>query len=215
VNRLRRRLDDGIRYFRTRRMRRFARQFAITPETRILDVGGTEYNWLLLDEPPRVTLINLTRDVAPPSRGSFQTLGGDGRYLPFADQSFDLVFSNSVIEHVGGRDEQLLFAREIARVGRSYWVQTPDRGFPVEPHLLTPGLHYLPRDLRRALAREFTVWNMVERPTPDRWEFYIRHCIDEMRLLNAAELAELFPGAAIHHERLCGLSRALIAYRNS
>ncbi len=194
-------------------MQEFARRFAIDEQTRILDVGGTEYNWLLLPRLPQVTLINLTRDVRPPSRPNFRALAGDGRSLPFADASFDLVFSNSVIEHVGNHQDQTCFAREIARVGRRYWVQTPDRTFPVEPHLLTPGLHYLPVKLRARAARRFTVWSLVERPTPDRWEFYIRHCTEEVRLLGRAEFQELFPGASIQRERLLGKSRALIAVR--
>ncbi|MCX6625134.1 MAG: class I SAM-dependent methyltransferase [Acidobacteria bacterium] len=213
MNLPRRWLDAGIRYFRTRRMRKFAEQFAIDENTRILDVGGTEFNWLLLSLPPRVTLINLTRDLKPPSRANFRALAGDGRSLPFADQSFDLVFSNSVIEHVGTPDDQRRFASEIARVGRRYWVQTPDRSFPVEPHLLTPGLHFLPLRYRTRAARCFTVWSLVERPSPDRWEFYIRHCTEEMRLLGARELQELFPDATIRRERLLGKSRALLAIR--
>jgi SAM-dependent methyltransferase len=213
VSLLRRGLEEGIRYFRSRRMRQFAERFAIDENTRILDVGGTEYNWLLLPHPPRVTLINLPRDVQPPSRPQFRALAGDGRGLPFSDQCFDLVFSNSVIEHVGTREDQLRFAREIARVGRRYWVQTPDRSFPVEPHLLTPGLHFLPPRYRTRAARCFTVWSLVERPTADRWEFYIRHCTEEVRLLGAREFQELFPDAAIRRERLLGKSRALIAFR--
>jgi 2-polyprenyl-3-methyl-5-hydroxy-6-metoxy-1,4-benzoquinol methylase len=63
---------------------------------------------------------------------------------PSAARSFDIVFSNSVIEHVGDAESQQQFAHEIARVGRAYWVQTPNRRFPVEPHLLTPFLHFLP-----------------------------------------------------------------------
>ncbi len=65
--------------------------------------------------------------------------------LPFADQSFDLVFSNSVIEHVGSRDTQARFASEIARVGKLFWLQTPNRYFPIEQHLWTPLVHWLPR----------------------------------------------------------------------
>jgi hypothetical protein len=193
-------------------MRRFARTFAVTAETRILDVGGTPFNWSLLDVHPRVTIVNMPRareafDV------HFRSVFADGRALPFPDRSFDIVFSNSVIEHVGDPESQRQFAAEIARVGQSYWVQTPNRRFPVEPHLLTPFLHFLPARWQRRIARKFTVWSLIERPTPDRWEFYIEHYLRDIRLLDAADLRHLFPGANIVPERLGGLTKSLIALR--
>jgi hypothetical protein len=191
-------------------MRRFARTFAVTNETRILDVGGTPFNWSLLDVHPRVTIVNMPR-AREAFDAQFRSVFADGRALPFADRSFDIVFSNSVIEHVGDRENQRRFASEIARVGQSYWVQTPNRSFPVEPHLLTPLLHFLPAKLQRRIARKFTVWALIERPTPDRWEFYIEHYLRDIRLLDAGDLRRLFPGAKIVRERLGGLTKSLIA----
>ena len=205
-------LDSAIRYFRSRRMRRFARTFAITDETRILDVGGAPFNWSLLDVQPRVTIVNMPR-AREAFDAQFQSVFADGRALPFPDRSFDIVFSNSVIEHVGSFESQQKFANEIARVGRSYWVQTPNRSFPVEPHLLTPFLHFLPAPLQRRIARKFTVWSLIERPTPDRWAFYIEHYLRDIHLLTAADLRHLFPGAKIVRERLGGLTKSLIAVR--
>ena len=121
-------------------MRRFAREFAITAETRVLDVGGTPEFWNLLPAPPRVTLLNTPRTRAELA-GAVSWVAGDGRALPFRDRAFDVVFSNSVIEHVGDAQSQQRFAHEVARVGRAYWVQTPNRWFPVEQHLLTPFVH--------------------------------------------------------------------------
>ena len=191
-------------------MRRFARTFAVTNETRILDVGGTPFNWSLLNVHPRVTIVNMPR-AREAFDAQFRSVFADGRALPFSDRSFDIVFSNSVIEHVGDPESQRHFASEIARVGRSYWVQTPNRRFPVEPHLLTPFLHFLPARWQRRIARKFTVWAMIERPTPDRWEFYIEHYLRDIRLLDAADLRRLFPGAKVVHERLGGLTKSLIA----
>lgn len=193
-------------------MRRFARELRVTRETRILDVGGTPFNWLLLDVQPQVTIVNMLR-AREAFDAAFPCVFADGRALPFAAQSFDIVFSNSVIEHVGDRKSQRRFAEEIARVGRAYWVQTPNRKFPVEPHLLTPFLHFLPRNWQRAIARKFTVWSLIERPTPDRWEYYIEHYLNDIRLLDARELREMFPGAAIVRERFGGFTKALIAMR--
>ena len=189
-------------------MRRFARTFELTDETRILDVGGSMFNWEFLRVRPRVTIANL------PSRESidqrFPWVFADGRRLPFADQSFDIVFSNSVIEHVGDWESQQQFAAEIARVGKAYWVQTPNRRFPVEPHLMTPFLHFLPAEWQASVARRFTVWALIERPSADRWKFYIEHYLRDIRLLDAGDMRRLFPGAEIVRERLGGMTKALI-----
>lgn len=195
-------------------MQRFAREFSITSETRILDVGGGPFNWSLLDVKPRVTIVNIPR-AREAFDDHFTCVFADGRRLPFADQSFDIVFSNSVIEHVGDWDSQRAFAAEIARVGRAYWVQTPNRGFPVEPHLMTPFLHFLPRAWQSAIARRFTVWAMIERPSRDRWEYYIEHYLRDIRLVDAGEMRQLFPGTEIVREKLLGMSKALIAVRRS
>ena len=191
-------------------MRRFSRTFAVTDETRILDVGGTPFNWSLLDVQPRVTIVNMPR-AREAFDAQFRSVFADGRALPFADRSFDIVFSNSVIEHVGNFESQKQFAAEVARVGRAYWVQTPNRSFPVEPHLLTPFLHFLPARWQRRIARNFTVWSFIERPTRDRWEFYVEHYLRDIRLLDAAALRALFPDAKIVRERLAGLTKSLIA----
>jgi Methyltransferase domain len=193
-------------------MRRFAREFGVTNETRILDVGGTPFNWLLLDVRPHITIVNMPR-AREAFDEHFTCVFADGRELPFADDSFDIVFSNSVIEHVGDRESQRQFAEEVTRVGRAYWVQTPNRMFPVEPHLLTPFLHFLPAAWQRRIARNFTVWALIERPSPDRWEFYIEHYLRDIRLLDAADMRRLFPGAEIVREKLGGLTKALIAVR--
>ncbi len=193
-------------------MRRFASTFGVTAETRILDVGGTPFNWSLLDVQPCVTIVNMPR-AREAFDAHFQSVFADGRALPFRDHSFDIVFSNSVIEHVGDAASQARFAKEIARVGQAYWVQTPNRRFPVEPHLLTPFLHFLPAALQRRTARKFTVWALLERPTRDRWEFYIEHYLRDIHLLDAGDLRRLFPGAKIVRELLGGLTKSLIAVR--
>jgi hypothetical protein len=201
---LRELLYATIRRFRRDRMAEFQRAFQLEPGTHILDVGGTALNWSLLDARPKITLLNL------PTDGEADVVG-DGRYLPFRDRSFDIVFSNSVIEHISSPEDQQRFADEIRRTGRAYWVQTPDRHFPIEPHLVTPFLHWLPKGARVAIARRFTIWSLLERPSRDRWEFYIRHCAEEVRLLDARELRRMFPEARIIRERFLGLSKSLIA----
>src|SRR5579863_10768587 len=90
-------LADAMRRFRARRMQEFVKRFQVTPGTRILDVGGTPSNWLLADVRPSVTLLNMPRGQEQCEQG-FTFVSGDGCELPFPDQSFDIVFSNSVIE---------------------------------------------------------------------------------------------------------------------
>ena len=193
-------------------MQRFARELAITAETRVLDVGGTPETWDMLAVRPQVTLLNTPRTRAELAGASWW-VAGDGRALPFRDGAFDVVFSNSVIEHVGDAESQRRFAGEVARVGRACWVQTPNRWFPVEQHLLTPLVHWLPKRWQRWIVPRFTVWNALVRPTADRRAFYLAHYLDEVRLLSAGEFAALFPGARVIRERVCGWTKSLVAVR--
>ena len=192
-------------------MRRFARELGITPETRVLDVGGTPDYWNMLPDPPRLTFLNML--YAREDLAGIPWVAGDGRSLPFRDAAFDVVFSNSVIEHVGDAASQERFASEVARVGRGYWVQTPNRGFPLEQHLLTPFIHWLPRSWQRAIVPRFNVWSAVTRVDAQRRRFFLEHYLTDLRLLNAAEVQSLFPGAGVIRERWCGITKSLVAVR--
>ena len=200
------------RRFRVRRMALLARTIGLTEHTQVLDVGGTIEIWRLAPVMPRLVLLNEARARYEIGSGEAVVLG-DGASLPFADQSFDLVFSNSVIEHVGSRIEQARFANEIARVGKQYWVQTPNRYFPIEHHLWTPFVHWLPRRWQAAVTRRFSVWQMFARVTPAQREFYVNHYLNSIRLLAASDLRELFPGATVVRERFLGFTKSLIAWR--
>jgi hypothetical protein len=124
-------------------MARFARTFGPDEPSLVLDVGGSAFNWRLCALRCPVALLNVS---APADAKSLpprlEPLVGSGTDLPCADGSVDVVFSNSVIEHVGDAGAQRRFAQELRRVGRRLWVQTPARWFPFEPHLLTPFVHY-------------------------------------------------------------------------
>jgi hypothetical protein len=191
-------------------MERFAREFEITPATRVLDIGGTPDCWDLLPVRPQLVLLNMPR-AKEDLGGAASWVAGDGRHLPFRDGAFDLVFSNSVIEHVGDAASQRRFAAEVARVGRTYWVQTPNRWFPVEQHLLTPIVHWLPRPWQRIIVPRFNLWMFLTGVTGDRRRFYIDHYLTDIRLLTAAEVRTLFPRARIIHERFCGITKSLVA----
>src|SRR5947208_5184897 len=137
-------LERAFRYFRSRRLRLFERTFNISERTRILDVGGSPEIWSFSRGRPQLTILNMPSALSP-HRDHANLVGADGRMLPFSDGAFDIVFSNSVIEHVGTREDQRLFANEVARVGRNYWIQTPNRRFPFEHHVMLPPIHFLPK----------------------------------------------------------------------
>jgi hypothetical protein len=200
--------------FRRRRMHNLCVLLGVNEATRILDVGGTPLNWTLLDIRPRVTLLNI-RPEHQAGSGTFEYVSADARQLPFGDGTFDVVFSNSVIEHVGTPGEQRRFADEVRRVGQRYWVQMPNRWYPIETHLLTPLLHFLPMKLQRPLAWRWTLWDWIERPSPDRREFYIEHYLNTVRLLEAAELKALFHGGRLLRERHLGITKSLIVAKSA
>ncbi len=194
------------RRFRTRRMRDFIEVYQVTPETRILDVGGSLFNWHLIPFQPRLTIVNL---MPPPASlpEHVEWIVTDGTTLPFDARSFDICYSNSVIEHLYSWDNQQQFAREIRRVANAYYVQTPNRRFPIEPHYLAPFIHWLPKGVQRKLLRRFTLWGWMTSPSPEK----CRETVAEIRLLTHREMARLFPEARIQRETVLGLTKSLIA----
>jgi SAM-dependent methyltransferase len=143
--------------FRRRRMRRFLAAVAPRTGERLLDVGGTAGFWVDAGFTSKLTLLNRDTGAAGLAGAGVEFIAGDGCALPFANRAFDVVFSNSVIEHVGTWERQQAFAAEVRRVGHRLWVQTPAREFFIEPHLIAPFIHWLPRAWQRRLMRNFTV----------------------------------------------------------
>jgi len=177
---------------------------------RVLDIGGTEGYWktMGLDATDQVfiTLLNLSQDnVTLPYLTS---IVGDARNLDMKDNSFDIVFSNSVIEHVGGHQDQMQMAKEVHRVGRCYFVQTPNKYFPLEPHFLFPFFQFLPIRLRVFLLRNFNLgWF---KRTPNAQE--AREAVESIRLLTKREFAALFPDALIYEEKILWMTKSFVAY---
>lgn len=201
-----------LRHFRRKRMKHFYEALSITPKTRILDVGGSPFIWQIggeagLPQVEHITCLNLY-DVDPASLPSnVHWVVGNGCKLPFDDGEFDVVFSNSVIEHLGGLESQVCFAKEISRVGKSFWVQTPNPLFFVEPHYLSPFVHWLPKSIFRRIARSMTAWGLMMRPTQEE----VEERIQEIRLIPAREFRNLFPQAEILNERFIGMPKSLVA----
>jgi len=193
--------------FRRRRMRSFYERFKITPQTDVLDLGGREFNWTLMPFHPRVTIVN--RSIQENQSGEIRWILADVRDLPFPDKAFEIVYSNSVVEHLGSLEDQRRFAAECRRLGRSYYVQTPNRRFFIEPHLLTPFIHWLPEKIRARLLRNFTVWGWITRPGPEARA----HFLNTTRMLSRAEFQSLFPEAEIWTERFWGMAKSFTAIR--
>ena len=156
----------------------------------------------------RVTLLNL--GAQPVSNPKFESVVGDARDLSrYPDMAFDVVFSNSVIEHLGPDfTDQKRMADEIRRVGKRYFVQTPNRYFPLEPHFLTPGFQFLPVSVRVWLVSNFNVgWY---KRIPDKAQ--AKREVESISLLSRRDLQRLFPGAQIYEERFLGLIKSFVAY---
>jgi 2-polyprenyl-3-methyl-5-hydroxy-6-metoxy-1,4-benzoquinol methylase len=188
---------------RQRRYELFLELCNVKPDEQILDVGagGGDALERFNDTNPIVAV-----DLTPKADGTYLEASNvtvavaDGTQLPYGDGEFPIIFSNSVIEHVP-KDLQPRFASEIRRVGRRYFVQTPNRYFPIEPHYQMPLFQFLPRSVQRWLNSHFTLgWR-----EKGFWE--------DVQLLSARDLRRLFPDAEVHRERVFGLTKSLMAVR--
>lgn len=197
--------------FRRKRFEQFLEVVQPSAGETILDIGGTPGFWVN-NRIPNVGLIvsNLSTEQLS-GRDSFANVFvADGCQLPFASGSVDIAFSNSVIEHVGDFDRQTEFAKEVLRVGKRIWVQTPAKGCPVEPHFIGLFVHWFGPRVQRRLIRWFTIRGLLDRPT--RRE--IEKAVQRTRLITRREFAEMFPGCRIRTERLLWvLPKSYIALR--
>jgi hypothetical protein len=204
--------DFFARRFRPRRIRAMKALLpGLSGGATVLDVGGRAAWWNMMQPAtPNVTIINLEIDDADAIiAAGYGFVIGSGCMLPFADQSFDIVMSNSVIEHVGGFEQQCRFAQEMLRCGRAVYVQTPNKWFPIEPHLLMPLAHWLPVRLQLVLIPWLSAWAVVARPPTS----VIKAFLDSTRLLTRRELMQLFPGCTIRQERVLGLVKSYVVTR--
>lgn len=198
---------------RSRRFELFERATRHLPRPlSVLDVGGTAAYWEQrgwADRPDvTITLVNIQPE--PRQHENVIPTVGDACDLgQHEDAAFGLVFSNSVIEHLFTWDRQRAMAREVRRVGRAYWVQTPNYWFPVEPHFLTPGWQYLPVDARVWILQHHQVGWRGQCPDRQVAERYVR----EVRLLRRRELADLFPDGSLVPERVGSLVKSWTAVR--
>lgn len=179
---------------------------------RVIDVGGTREFWQNRGwagrEDITITLVNLASE--PSGHKNIVSREGDATNLSeYDDGSFDIAFSNSVIEHLFTFENQQAMAHEVQRVSRAFWVQTPNYWFPIEPHFHVPAWQWMPEAVRVGILRRRQCGRRG--PFPDKEE--ARESVREVRLLTSRELSRLFPGATIVPEKLYGLTKSWMVHR--
>ncbi len=210
--------NEKTNAFRRKRMATFMavldRLIAQKGAVQVLDIGGTTGYWRTLaplwqDRPVTFTIVNL--GVEASDDGPFRIRPGNARSLPeYADNSFDMVHSNSVIEHVGQFNEMMEMAGEIRRLAPSYFVQTPNMWFPVEPHFKLPIMHWLPEQAQ--------AWCLLLRkgkylPVGSTYADATRMA-QRTNLLSRRQFQALFPDARMEAERFAGLVKSWMAIRD-
>lgn len=212
---------------RRKRAELFRNWFHIDEKTKILDLGsenGSNINNVLRGTPFRQSNVFIA-DIDPKALekghrdyGFNPVLINEAGQLPFADGQFDIVYGSSVIEHAtvlkadvwalkdgnlfktASLERQRLLAKEIMRLGKQYFVQTPSRSFPIESHTWLPLAGYLPR---RALLPVMRISN----------KFWVKKAIPDFNLLGKSEMNDLFPDAEIISEIVLGLTKSVMAIK--
>jgi len=205
--------DVTVNRFRLKRGRGLAEKIngigqELGRPVRILDIGGRPDYWKNVPYQNVEKIVLLNNEEAELHRSTesalFERVLGDARNLEtHAAGSFDLVHSNSVIEHVGQWWDMQAMAREALRVGLHGWIQTPAWGFPIEPHYRIPFAHWMPAPLRREYIRMspgYRNLSLSER----------RMHVDRINLLTFAEFSLLFTNKHIIREKLL-LTKSFVA----
>lgn len=179
------------------------------PPIRIIDIGGTVNYWEqmgLAGEPGvEISLINLQQ--VKSNYSNITSLKGDARDLAQVnDKSFDIAFSNSVIEHVGGFSDQTLMVNEMRRVSSRVYLQTPNYYFPLEPHFLFPFFQFLPISFRVWLLMNFQLGWYPKYNDKKK----AKSMAESVTLLKRKQLKVLFPKASILPEKIFGLTKSFV-----
>ncbi|MBV8162030.1 MAG: class I SAM-dependent methyltransferase [Acidimicrobiia bacterium] len=177
---------------------------------RVLDLGGKPSFWTdeaVLARPLEITCLNLRAEPGSHRAGQsrIDVVVGDATDPPLDPNDYDLVFSNSVIEHVGGPAAISAFAA-VTRQGRQYFVQTPNRWFVVEPHFVLP-LHFL---LPRRIKAVVVMW-WDRGPVRRNYRQALAR-VDSIKLLTRRELELLFPGATVVVDRKWRLPKSFMVF---
>lgn len=189
------------------RLRKFDSFFCLLKPVsshKVLDIGGGDGNYFeaLYPWPENIIVLDINvRGLQKLSNG-IPTVG-NALALPFADNTFDIVFSNAVIEHVGDLNCQKLFANELRRVARAHFVTTPWKGFPLELHYKLPLYQFVPKQLQRRLSKQFAIG------------WYKRGQWSDINLLWHYQFRELFPDSVVIKQSISLWPETLIAYKST
>ena len=203
--------------FRSQRLRDFENlillNFAENDPIRVLDVGGASNFWDHSTIPllPNIEIVLLNLRQEKSTNPKIKCVVGDAMNMPeFEDDSFDLVFSNSVIEHLYTWENQQKMASEIIRVGKKHFIQTPNRTFPVEAHYAIPFAQYIPHSILFFLLTK-TKMSRLQKWKPKDAQQYL----DEIRLLDLKEMKLLFPDSNMYLEKFMGMIKSISAHNLS
>lgn len=194
---------------RLRRWEMFHQRFPDLQDMRVIDLGGYIDRWRELGKhPAQLVTLNLDRQ-EPPTEHWARAVAGDACTPPdwLFDEQFDLVYSNSLIEHVGGHQRRCQLASAIHSLAPHHWVQTPYRYFPIEAHWILPGFQFLPVTVRASLAKTWRFGSEGKSP-PTRAVADVL----SIELLSATEMKYYFPRSTLLRETFLGLSKSLIAF---
>ena len=187
----------------------YFQEMLVNKPIKILDVGGTFDFWKQMgyDKNTNVQILLLNLMAEQVDSENIRSIVGDACDLSqFCDKQFDIVFSNSVIEHVGNHQRQIVMAKEILRVGKNYFVQTPNYWFPFEPHFLIFGFQYLPVSMKAFLVQKFN-FGWLGRQNDKKKALELA---DSVHLLSKRRLKKLFPDSIIVNEYFLGLTKSMI-----
>jgi SAM-dependent methyltransferase len=179
-----------------------------SPTDLVLDVGVIDTAWRSSNPleagypwPERITAVAL--EPMPTFQKLFPAVKfvvADGRSLPFADRTFDIGFSNAVVEHVGSLADQRQFVSELLRTCKRVFISTPNAHFPVDPHTLLPFVHWLPRRIRHPILRATGNGQRASESA--------------LRPVSVSELRSMFPSEAdvrIVRQRVLGMTTVITA----
>lgn len=176
----------------------------------ILDVGGTEDFWNIMGisnlSDVYITLLNISECMT--SNPNINFVKGNACDIKFPDSSFDIIFSNSVIEHVGNRYNQMQMANEVKRVGKRFFIQTPAKAFFLEPHFLFPFFQFFPVSIKVWLVRNIKLGWYDRKPILED----AKSLVESVNLLSKKELIGLFPECYLYEEKILGLTKSFIVY---